>query len=573
LINGWSLAMKIFLSGAVAASLLWLTACGGGGESGSVTPPPPPPPPAPTYTVGGTVGGLSGTLVLQNNAGNDLSVAANGMFTFSTALVGGASYSVTVKTQPAVPLQNCVVTNGSGAVSAGNVTNVSIVCTTTPPPVAGSPWEPQTALAAGPVELVGQQLTVNAAGDAVAVWVQPQPVNGRPSIWGAGFHPGSGWSVPQLLRASQGDALVPRVGIDAAGNAVVVWRDSAPTGVVGQRYAMWSARAVRAVDGAVSWSAAVKLPSNLDAQENYSLAVSPSGIAVLAWREYFPAGRDTSATVNLAVTEGDGLIWSLPAYPEFSDGTIDHPVIAFGAAGDAAMAWEQSSDSGISQVLASRRAGAGIWVLPQLLTVSGGNPAVLSYDPRVAVAGDGKALVVWQQYEGSTRQLWSSTSASGGAWVAGAALTAAGVVRRFLETALTMNAAGQAVLAWGDVSTSYQQVWTRRYSAVTGSWASNEVQISSDGLLNNSEQQVAMDSLGRATVVWRGSPANPHVFARSSDSNGSWPGMPQRIDEGPGSTSDSTYQPQLGVDGSGNLLAIWSRCLGPVCGISSSRTR
>ena len=39
---------------------------------------------AATYTVGGTVSGLSGTVVLQDNGGDDLSVTANGSFTFAT---------------------------------------------------------------------------------------------------------------------------------------------------------------------------------------------------------------------------------------------------------------------------------------------------------------------------------------------------------------------------------------------------------------------------------------------------------------------------------------------------------
>ncbi len=43
----------------------------------------------PTYTVGGTISGLTGTAVLENNAGNDLSLSANGAFTFSTALGPG----------------------------------------------------------------------------------------------------------------------------------------------------------------------------------------------------------------------------------------------------------------------------------------------------------------------------------------------------------------------------------------------------------------------------------------------------------------------------------------------------
>ncbi len=90
----------------------------------------------PSYTVGGTVTGLSGTLVLSNNGGNALTIAANGPFSFSTKLTKGQTYSVTVPTQPAG--QICTVTNGSGTVNSANVTNVLVACTNLPYTVGGS---------------------------------------------------------------------------------------------------------------------------------------------------------------------------------------------------------------------------------------------------------------------------------------------------------------------------------------------------------------------------------------------------------------------------------------------------
>jgi hypothetical protein len=80
----------------------------------------------PTYSVGGAVSGLSGTVVLQDNGGDSLSVAATGPFTFATKLAGGAAYAVTVLTQPAG--QTCAVTGGTGTVGAANVTNVGVTC-------------------------------------------------------------------------------------------------------------------------------------------------------------------------------------------------------------------------------------------------------------------------------------------------------------------------------------------------------------------------------------------------------------------------------------------------------------
>jgi len=82
-------------------------------------------------TVGGSVSGVLGSgLVLQNNGGNNFAVTGKGNvpFTFSTPLSVGASYAVTVLTQPTNPPQLCSVLNGSGTVTA-NINNVEVDCT------------------------------------------------------------------------------------------------------------------------------------------------------------------------------------------------------------------------------------------------------------------------------------------------------------------------------------------------------------------------------------------------------------------------------------------------------------
>jgi len=114
----------------LAMPLPIVVGCGGSAGGGS-TPPPPT-----TYTIGGTVSGLTGTgLVLQDNGGNNLSVSASGSFTFSTAVASGAAYSVTVLTQPTG--QSCTVTSGSGTASA-NVSNVQVTCATTTYTIGGT---------------------------------------------------------------------------------------------------------------------------------------------------------------------------------------------------------------------------------------------------------------------------------------------------------------------------------------------------------------------------------------------------------------------------------------------------
>ena len=131
--GSFGLKSRIALGSVMLASLA-LSACGGGGGGGggggTNTPPGGGSGGTPTtYSIGGTVSGLSGTgLVLQNNGGDNLTVNSNGAFTFATKVNSGAAYAVTVATQPSG--QTCTVASGSGTATA-NVTNVAVTCAST----------------------------------------------------------------------------------------------------------------------------------------------------------------------------------------------------------------------------------------------------------------------------------------------------------------------------------------------------------------------------------------------------------------------------------------------------------
>lgn len=79
-----------------------------------------------SFSVGGSLSGVSATLILQNNAGDDLSLNSDGEFTFATFLAEGSAYSVTVLTQPEG--QICTVTHGTGIITSVNITNIEVTC-------------------------------------------------------------------------------------------------------------------------------------------------------------------------------------------------------------------------------------------------------------------------------------------------------------------------------------------------------------------------------------------------------------------------------------------------------------
>jgi len=112
--------------GGLVLSVSLLTACSG---DDGVSPPQ-------RYSVGGSVTGLqNGSLVLQNNGSDDVSIASDGRFLFTTSLPAGTTYSVAVASQP--PGQTCQVSSGTGTVGEANVADVIVACQPTTYTIGG----------------------------------------------------------------------------------------------------------------------------------------------------------------------------------------------------------------------------------------------------------------------------------------------------------------------------------------------------------------------------------------------------------------------------------------------------
>lgn len=82
-----------------------------------------------TYSIGGTVSGLTtGILQLQNNGQDTITLSGNGEFVFPSVIPSGSTFNVSVLSQP--NSMDCVVENGSGSSGGEDITNVSVTCTT-----------------------------------------------------------------------------------------------------------------------------------------------------------------------------------------------------------------------------------------------------------------------------------------------------------------------------------------------------------------------------------------------------------------------------------------------------------
>jgi uncharacterized repeat protein (TIGR03803 family) len=94
-----------------------VSGCGGGG--GHTQPI--------SYTVGGSISGLTTSGLILANGSDTVSPAANATsFTFPTRSAAGKSYSVSVQSQPAG--ETCTTSTGAGSVGSANVTSIAVTC-------------------------------------------------------------------------------------------------------------------------------------------------------------------------------------------------------------------------------------------------------------------------------------------------------------------------------------------------------------------------------------------------------------------------------------------------------------
>ncbi len=87
--------------------------------------------------LGGTISGLTTSGLKLKNGSDELTVASgSSTFQFSSTVADGATYSVTVKTQPTG--KTCSVSSASGTMVSAGVTNITIACSTNSYSISGS---------------------------------------------------------------------------------------------------------------------------------------------------------------------------------------------------------------------------------------------------------------------------------------------------------------------------------------------------------------------------------------------------------------------------------------------------
>lgn len=379
------------------------------------------------------------------------------------------------------------------------------------------------------------QVKLDAAGNGFALWRE----NGN--LWASRFDAASGaWQAPVNLSTRSTAVATPQLGLDASGNAVVAWVQSDGTAntVYASRYA--------ASGGA--WTAPVALESLSTAAADPQVAVNAAGKAIVVWRQ--PASG-TSTPNNLYASRFDGSAWSVPTLLETNSADITGPAtVALDAVGNASVAWLQDATANV--YLARYTAASNTWSTPsftaietgstaasnvqiafdeegngQVIYIQGGNLVARSYSAatnswgtaktlenatyavvsaQLSVNARGDALVTWVQSNGTANNVYARRSIAG-TWLNNAANADTGDLIETLGAAAA-NASGaiadngDAVVLWRQPAATgaVNSVYASRFMA--GAWQAAELVESGTGDVTQGPA-VAIDAAGGVQALWQ----------------------------------------------------------------------
>jgi hypothetical protein len=272
--------------------------------------------------------------------------------------------------------------------------------------------------------------------------------------------------------------------------------------------------------------------------------MNANGFAVAIFRRYYDAGSGT-AFEHACVNIWNGSSWTGETKINVWDGNIANPQIAVDPNGNAMAVFQQ-----INHIYARHYSGG--WE-PSALIDAGG--AFAAADPKIALDASGNGIAVFQQGDGTSTRIYARRYRSSSGWVTSfEAIDAGGAAgRNAQDPRIAYDGQGNAVAVFLQVDGSLvNRVYANRY--VTGSgWSGAEVVDAGTGKFSFTPQ-IACDSNGNAIAVFAqdDSSVTRRIYANRYENGLGWAGA-EIIDGG----SYSARDPQISMSSDGNGMAVF----------------
>ncbi len=392
----------------------------------------------------------------------------------------------------------------------------------------------------------GSVFTGWAGGGCSGVGVCKVIMNADQSV-GATFKPvdaAKQWGTPVLIETDNlGNAEVPQIAVDSSGNAIAVWRQSN-----GAWYDIWANR----FDGvALKWGVATLIEmENLGHAYSPHVAAGPSGNVIAVW------SQDDDQQSNIWANRFDGatLKWEGATRIETENlGDADGPHVAVDPSGNIIVVWYQF-DGTQDNIHANRFDGVNLkWGEATLIETDNlGN----AYNPEVVIDPLGNAIVVWYQSDGTRDNIHANRFDSGTLKWGTPTLVEIDNLGSAERPHIAVDPSGNAIAVWRQSNGTRYSILANRFDGITLKWGVATL-IETNDLGHAHSPQVAVDKSGNAVVVWNQSDGNRqknNIWANRFDGVSLKWGVATLIET---DNVGHAYSPHVVVDPSGNAMVVW----------------
>jgi len=308
-------------------------------------------------------------------------------------------------------------------------------------------WGPAKRIGSG--DLYGTQLAANPDGQALAVWSRSN--YDRSSIWTNRFVPDAGWGVAEQIASDVRVLATFRVAVDARGNALAVWERLSERPQGPWRSHVWSRRFVPDA----GWGAAERIDideDNATQPDAVQIAVGPSGDAVAVWRISSGERGSVGSIWSNRFTAGVG--WGVAERIAIATASAYNPHVAIDLNGRALVIWQQAEGESTGDGIWSTRFTPSIgWGIAEQIVSS-----MIVGRYQIAVDPSGRAVVVWEQWDGTRYGLWSNRFIPDGGWS-----SAERIAADALGPQIAIASGGHAVAVWNQSDPMRLGVWASRF--------------------------------------------------------------------------------------------------------------
>jgi hypothetical protein len=436
------------------------------------------------------------------------------------AVTGAVSYDEDRRTASFVPDQRLGLLGGYQATIDGAVTSADGVAlgadATWSFTVRDGQWSEPEPLGDG---YETPRLAVGAGGDALAAWVFDE------DSWASAFD-GEAWgAAAEVEDYTTSYAVGPEVAIDGEGRGYVVGHQ-----FDGTRDNVWANRWVDQAWGGPGRIETVNTGGALWPQVD----VDAAGNAMAVWMQTDGAQYDVWYNRYLI---GDG--WGTAGKVQVNAADEAFPHLAVDPAGGAIVVFDREGEVMANRfVLSDEPSWSGAIEIDG--DTSGGSS-------KLAIDAGGAAVVVWTHFNGAHNELWWNRFVPGAGWAA--AMPVEGPQDPVLRPAIAIGGDGAAMVVFTQDDGSRYYVWATRFD---GAWSEPElIEAGTGGEARSPE--IAADPHGHAIAVWQQSDGvRDDIWWNRYVAGAGW-GEPARLE-----TDDAdAAEPQIGFDGEGRAIALW----------------